>query len=95
MGCISANISLLNTGLKARIGREGGLEASCLLLNPPLNILVQNLVKPLKVSFGVVCSVESNGKYLKVSPYDIQWITPDSDIVFIVKSNVDWEIETN
>lgn len=45
----------------------------------------------LHVHCGIVCSLGSKF-YMRVSPTDIQWITPDCGIVYAVESNVNWEI---
>lgn len=31
--------------------------------------------------------------YLEVEPTEVQWITPDSDVVYAVRSNVEWKVE--
>lgn len=31
--------------------------------------------------------------YLEVEPAEVQWITPDSDVVYAVRSNVEWNVE--
>lgn len=31
--------------------------------------------------------------YLEVEPTEVQWITPDSSVVYAVRSNVEWSVE--
>lgn len=67
----------------------------CTMLNAPLVISAEDIMEKqhLSVSLGIVCGV-TEVNYLRVSPSEIQWITPDSDIVYSVESNTDWNIET-
>lgn len=59
-------------------------------LTPVLTDLYEN---HLKVLCSLICSLRVKG-YIEVSPEETQWLTEDTDITYIVKSNIDWEIIT-
>lgn len=42
----------------------------------------------------VVCSI-ADLHYLKVSPEEVQWITPDYGVVYHVESDTNWIVTTN
>lgn len=58
-------------------------------------------VTSLTIPEGEVAKIIANGielwsnavPFLEVSPTEVQWLTPDSNIVYDVTSNVDWIIE--
>lgn len=63
-------------------------------INEDLKLNISDIYqKHLTVSYGIVCSIKTEN-YLQVSPEDVQWITEDSDIIYIVKSNTNWKIIT-
>lgn len=58
-----------------------------------LDVNITSITNPMKVVCSLICSLNVKG-YIEVSPEEIQWLTEDTDITYIVKSNIDWEIIT-
>lgn len=56
------------------------------------NIFDKFIDKHLKLTCGVVCTI-SDIHYLRVSPSDVQWITPGIGVIYQVTSDTDWIIE--
>ena len=84
MSCLSVNINII----------PSKFEVDTTLLNEDLKLNISDIYqKHLTVSYGIVCSIKTEN-YLQVSPEDVQWITEDSDIIYIVKSNTNWKIIT-
>lgn len=94
MSCLNANIQLLTEPLVLSVGRTGELSAEITMASKRLSMRVIDTVKHLNVRASIVCSVKELGRYLKVSPEDIQWITPDYGIIYSVESDSDWIIVT-
>ena len=94
MSCLSVTITNLSPSLHIGVGRLGGIEASVSRYDTPLSFDISDVFKNnhLKLSCGIVCSV-GDVHYLRVLPHEIQWITPDMDVVYNVMSNTDWNIE--
>lgn len=46
-----------------------------------------------KMSCGVVCSV-ADIHYIRVTPTEIQWVTPYDEVIYEVESDTNWEIVT-
>ena len=105
MGCLNANITMLNTPPTLSIDRVGGITAMVSLANNPLMINLYDttshlkaelcdITSHLKVKCSVVCSI-ADLHYLKVSPEEVQWITPDYGVVYHVESDTNWIVTTN
>lgn len=82
---ISPVVSLLNKELQITT-----ISPDTFGLIPVLTDLYEN---HLKVVCSLICSLNVK-RYIEVSPEEIQWLTEDTDITYIVKSNIDWEIIT-
>lgn len=44
---------------------------------------------------AIKCVCGEKEAYLRVYPMEIQWITPDNDVIYDVESNADWFIYAN
>jgi hypothetical protein len=60
-----------------------------------LNVNVRPLTNHLLVRCNIVCSIKNLHNYLKVSPEEVQWITPEYGIIYNVESDMDWIIVTS
>ena len=80
---LKASLAAEMSSLKASIFAKANMAASADLLQTPIKAAIQ-----------IVCTLADVGKYLDVTPADIQWITDDKGVVFDVKSNVEWIIIT-
>ena len=96
MGCLSVNITKLGTSPIVDITRLGGLTLSVKRVGEPLRLAVSDILKNmhLNISCSVICSITELA-YLRVSPSDIQWITPDYGVVYSVESDTNWIIVTS
>lgn len=108
ISCLNSKVKLITSNIIPLVHLIDTLYTSIDDLNPTLNILISKNNSDLfitiedkhsshlKVSCGVVCDVnDTGGKYLDVSPDEIQWITEDIGVIYTVYSNTDWEIEIN
>lgn len=108
IGCLNSKIKLITSNIIPLVHLTDTLETSIHNPNPTLDVLINQEnsglfitiedkhPNSLRVSCGIVCDVnDTGGKYLDVSPDDIQWITEDIGVVYTVYSNTDWEIEIN
>lgn len=96
MGCIDVKITKINPSIIFDVSRIGGIEVCVSRIGKPLvcNVFDSLEKDHLKIHCGLVCSVE-NMHYLRVSPQDIQWITPDVGVVYHVESDVNWTVLVN
>lgn len=96
MSCLSVTITNLSPSLHLGVGWLGGIEASVSRYDTPLSLEISDVFKNnhLKLSCGIVCSV-GDLRYLRVSPQEVQWITPDEAIVYMVESDTNWTIITS
>jgi hypothetical protein len=96
MSCLSVTITNLNPPLHIGVGRLGGIKANVSRYDIPFSFEISDALKRnhLKLSCGIVCSV-GDIHYLYVSPDEVQWITPDEGIVYMVESNTNWNILVN
>lgn len=105
MGCLNANITMLNTPPTLSIDRVGGITAMVSLASNPLMINLYDatshlkaelcdITSHLKVKCSVVCSIKEL-PYLNVSPEEVQWITSDYGVVYHVESNTNWMVTTS
>ena len=100
---ISPVVSLLNNELQVTTTPPDTLDVNITSIVNPIEIQVLNSTSSLipvltdlyknhlKVVCNLICSLNVKG-YIEVSPEEIQWLTEDTDITYIVKSNTDWEI---
>lgn len=105
MSCLSVNINIIPSKFEVGTTLLNKLNVNITNISNGLIILLNKINEDLKlnisdiyqkhltVSYGIVCSIKTEN-YLQVSPEDVQWITEDSDIIYIVKSNMNWEIIT-
>lgn len=105
MSCLSVNINMIPSKFEVGTTLLNKLNVNITNISNGLIILLNKINEDLKlnisdiyqkhltVSYGIVCSIKTEN-YLQVSPEDVQWITEDSDIIYIVKSNTNWEIIT-
>ena len=96
MGCLSVDIARLGASPIVNITNLGGLALSVKRVGEPLRLAVSDILKGLhlNITCGIVCSI-SELHYLKVSPSDVQWITPDYGVVYSVESDTNWIIVTS
>lgn len=97
MSCIEVRITNLSPPLLVGVERLGeGLQANAFRVDEPLVCMVEDALKEghLKVTCGIVCNI-SDIHYLRVSPQEVQWITPDEAIVYMVESDTNWSIVVN
>lgn len=105
MSCLSVNINIIPSKFEVDTTLLNKLNVNITNISNGLVILLNKINEDLKlnisdiyqkhltVSYGIVCSIKTEN-YLQVSPEDVQWITEDSDIIYIVKSNMNWKIIT-
>lgn len=75
----------------ARIGASPVLTAWDTLDRLCLDVKDMFAERHLDLSCSLVCEVHGQF-FLKVSPQEVQWITPNEIITYIVKSNTEWNI---
>lgn len=83
MSCLQVDINIVPLALTAEAKR----------FETPLSVEVIDLFKGhyLKLTCGIVCGIKEV-HYLRVSPHEVQWITPDEAVIYIVESNTNWTI---
>ena len=84
MSCLQVSVSLLPLALQPTITRH----------DTPISLAVLDVSNHLKVTCGIVCSI-GDVHYLRVSPEEVQWITPDTGIIYTVESDTNWSILVN
>lgn len=96
MSCLNITVTNMSPPLHIGVGRLGGIEANVSRYDVPLSFEISDVFKNnhLKLSCGIVCSV-GDVHYLRVLPHEIQWITPDEAIVYMVESDTNWTIVTS
>ncbi len=84
-GCLSATLT--------RVGEA--LEVTAQRIGTAPRLSVSRLGTPLCASFGLVCTVEEDAKYLRVEPEYI-WLMEGNDYTedVLVWSNVEWIANT-
>lgn len=95
MSCLSVDVKLLRNPLVLSTERIGGISANVSLASVPLVLKIADAARHLSVRCSIVCSIKELHNYLKVSPKEIQWITPEYGIVYNVESDLDWIIVTS
>lgn len=103
MSCINVNIQRENTSPILKIYKlnesiEGvitcfnTISGKIFLDQKFINANILPKVTNININCSIVCSI-SNDEYLRVSPEEVQWLSPDWYIIYEVKSNTDWIIE--
>lgn len=104
MSCISVKINRISNSPIFEITRIGeSIKGEITPLIDPLiikhsilrenvNINIKAILTTIKVNCSIVCNV-SKDAYMKISPSEVQWLSPDWYIVYEVKSNTDWIVE--
>ena len=103
MGCLTVQLKCLNTTPYVEAESRERIITNVKNIGDPLFVEIinksispkattKNLFEGLKVMLSIVCSITEVGKYLEVSPEEIQWITDDTGIYYDVYSNVNWII---
>lgn len=109
MSCLSVEITLLplllSGGVKIsrtpspliiQITRKDGVDLKIGRATKSLALSVFDIFADNhpKISCGIVCSL-ADIHYLRVSPTEVQWITPNEAILYTVESNTNWKIVTS
>ena len=105
MGCLNVSLTLQGGNLGAEVSLNKGISASAAVVSksllpqvtclPCLSTTIREIASHIKAQCSVICSLADVGKYLDVTPADVQWITDDVGIFFEVESNVEWIIVTS
>lgn len=95
MGCLNANITMLNMPPVLFVDRIGdGIVVNTYLAMERMAIKAFDAIIHPIMRCTVVCSI-ADLHYLKVSPEEVQWITPDYGVVYHVESDTNWIVTTN
>lgn len=78
MGCINVNTERLG-GITTNAEREGGITTYA------------ERLAGITVTVGLICSI-AQGKILRVTPEEVQWVTIEDPAVYEILSNLDWTI---
>lgn len=94
MSCLNITVTNMSSPLQVVAERLGGIVLAVIKSSNALNCSISDKLidKHLKLTCGVVCTI-ADIHYLRVSPSDVQWITPDIGVVYQVTSDTDWIIE--
>lgn len=93
MSCLNVAIKKLGESLALMVKRIGGIAVDISRYDTPIIATVSDIGKHLSVSCGIVCEV-GDLHILKVSPEEIQWITPTQGVIYTVESDTNWTIIT-
>ena len=94
MGCLNANITMLNMPPVLFVDRIGdGIVVNTYLAMERMAIKAFDAIIHPIMRCTVVCSI-ADLHYLKVSPEEVQWITPDYGVVYHVESDTNWIVTT-
>lgn len=94
MSCLNITIKKLGESLALMAKRIGDIAVEIHRYDKPIVVIAEDAGNHLKIECGIVCSV-SDLPYLRVSPQEVQWITPDEGIIYNVESDTDWVILTS
>ena len=78
MGCINVSVERVG-GITTDVEREGGINAYA------------ERLAGITVTVGLICSI-AKGKFLRVTPEEVQWVTIEDPAVYEILSNLDWTI---
>jgi hypothetical protein len=86
---------MLNTSPSLSIKRIGeGLIARAQLGHSLLSVRAADIAPHPSIRCSIVCTVDEVFR-LRVSPTEVQWISPEYGVVYDVQSNVEWIIITS
>lgn len=100
----SPKVSLIGEMANPIVSRVGAIEGPKVSLigemaNPVVsrvgemaNPVVSRVTDALSVCVHIICSANSDVRYLRVTP-ETHWLTPWEIEMFTVESNVDWVVE--
>ena len=92
MSCLNAQVYLLSEGIQTDVKQiDERIQVHVSEITERVTLFTKDTTKRMQINIGVICSL-SNMKYLQVSPEEIQWITPEDDVIYVVQSNTDWDI---
>lgn len=94
MSCLNVAIRKLGESLALMVKRIGGIAVEIHRYDKPIVVIAEDVGKHLKIECGIVCSV-ADLHYLRVSPQEVQWITPNEGIIYNVESDTDWIVLTS
>ena len=94
MSCLSVIIERLGQSLEVIAERIGGIAVNISRYGTPMQVISTDACKHLVVSCGIVCDI-GDLNILKVSPEEVQWITPTQGVIYTVESNTNWTVVTN
>ena len=101
MGCLETYISRIGEGLKAHVSRTDEsiqwsvsdvtkrIAMSVHEVTDRALMAIHDVTERLNAHVSIVCSLE-DVKYLRVSPEEIQWITPEYGVAYTVESDTEW-----
>lgn len=94
MSCLNITVTNMSPPLQVGAERLGGVILTVIKSSNSLNcnIFDKLIDKHLKLTCGVVCTI-ADIHYIRVSPSEVQWVTPDIGVVYQVTSDTDWIIE--
>lgn len=69
----------------------------CLTVSPSRvgstpGVCASRIGQGLRVTAGIVCTA-GRSEYLRVSPEEVQWLTPYNTVIYAVRSNLEWRVE--
>lgn len=98
MGCINVSVERVG-GITAEAERDGGINANTERLGGittdveregGINAYAERLAG-ITVTVGLICSI-AQGKILRVTPEEVQWVTIEDPAIYEILSNLDWTI---
>ena len=103
MSCINVNIRRENTSpilkihkinvpIKSAVTYFSTILGNIFLNQTPVNVTILPKVTAININCSIVCNI-SKDAYMKVSPSEVQWLSPDWYVIYEVKSNTDWIVE--
>lgn len=78
MGCITVSAERVG-GITTDVEREGGISTYA------------ERLAGITVTVGLICSI-AQGKILRVTPEEVQWVTIEDPAIYEILSNLDWTI---
>lgn len=89
MSCLNITVTNMSPPLQVGAERLGGVILTVIKSSNSLNcnIFDKLIDKHLNLTCGIVCTI-ADIHYLRVSPSDVQWITPDIGVVYQVTSDM-------
>lgn len=94
MSCLNVWVRRLGKSLNLVVEHIGGMVVEVSRYDTPIIITTKDIGSHLQVLCGVVCDV-GDLHVLRVSPEEVQWITPTQGVIYTVESDTDWKVITN